>query len=135
MIVRVKELRGMSESLATDLIKKGIRTSDELLTAARDGKARQELAKMLGTDVKAVLEMANRADLSRVKGIGKVYSDLLEQAGVDTVRELATRNAANLLHKITELNAAQNLAGRLPTLKQVQGWIDQAKSLPRSLEY
>ncbi len=135
MIVRVKELRGMSESLATDLIKKGIRTSDELLTAARDGKARQELAKMLGTDVKAVLEMANRADLARVKGIGKVYSDLLEQAGVDTVRELATRNAANLLHKITELNAAQNLAGRLPTLKQVQDWIDQAKSLPRSLEY
>ncbi len=135
MSINIKKLRGMSEALAASLIEKGIRTSDQLLAAAQDSKARQELAKTLQTDVKGILEMANRADLARIKGIGSVYSDLLEQAGVDTVRELATRNAANLLQKIGELNAAHNLAGRLPTLKQVQDWIEQAKSLPRSIEH
>ena len=135
MSINIRKLRGMSEALAGSLLEKGIRTSDQLLAAARDGKARQELAKTLQTDAKAILEMANRADLARVKGIGSVYGDLLEQAGVDTVRELATRNAGNLLHKIGDINAAKNLAGRLPTLKQVEGWIEQAKSLPRSIEY
>ncbi|GAB4149671.1 MAG: DUF4332 domain-containing protein [Candidatus Promineifilaceae bacterium] len=135
MSINIKKLRGMSEALAASLIEKGIRTSDQLLAAAQDSKARQELAKTLQTDVKSILELANRADLARIKGIGSVYSDLLEQAGVDTVRELATRNAANLLQKIGEINAAQNLAGRLPTLKQVQDWVEQAKSLPRKIEH
>ena len=135
MTINVKSLRGITEAVTASLIEKGIRTSDQLLAATRDSKGRQELAQMVKTDVQAVLELANRADLARVKGIGSVYGDLLEQAGVDTVRELATRNAANLLQKISEINAAHNLAGRLPTLKQVQDWIEQAKSLPRGIEY
>ena len=135
MTINVKNLRGMTETFAATLLDKGIKTSDQLLAAARDSKARQELAKMLETDTKKVLELANRADLARIKGIGSVYSDLLENAGVDTVRELATRNAGNLLQKIGEINAAQSLAGRLPTLTQIQDWIEQAKSLPRGIEH
>lgn len=135
MAINIKNLRGMSEELAAKLLEKGIQTGDQLLAASRDSKARQELAKMLEMDVKSVLAMANRADLARVKGIGGVYSDLLEHAGVDTVRELANRNATNLLAKINEINAVHNLAGRLPTLSQVQDWVEQAKSLPRGIEY
>ena len=97
--------------------------------------ARKELAKKLGVETSAVLELANRADLARIKGIGGVFGDLLESAGVDTVKELAKRDPANLTAKLAEVNAKQKLAGRLPTVAQVKDWVDQAKALPKLLEY
>jgi predicted flap endonuclease-1-like 5' DNA nuclease len=97
--------------------------------------ARKELAKKLGMEASAVLELANRADVARINGIGGVFSDLLENAGVDTVKELAKRDPANLMAKLTEVNAKKKLAGRLPTVAQVKDWVDQAKALPKLLEY
>jgi hypothetical protein len=64
-----------------------------------------------------------------------VFSDLLENAGVDTVKELATRNAANLHAKLLETNAAMQLTQRMPTAEQVTDWIAQAKELPKYLSY
>ena len=84
---------------------------------------------------RAILELANRADLARVRGIGGVFSDLLEQAGVDTVKELATRSPDNLHAKLLEMNAQRRLAGRAPTLDMVKDWVAQAKELPKLLEY
>ena len=49
-----------------------------------------------------MLELVNRADLARIKGIGEVYSNLLENAGVDTVLELSKRVPANLHAKLVE---------------------------------
>ena len=71
----------------------------------------------------------------RIKGVGEEYSDLLEAAGVDTVPELAQRNAANLHKKIEETNAERNLVRRIPTLSLVTDWVAQAKELPRVIEY
>jgi hypothetical protein len=77
----------------------------------------------------------NLSDLFRIKGIGEEYSDLLEEAGVDTVVELSHRNAANLHAKIHEVNEAKKLVRRLPPLSSVEGWISEAKTLPRVIEY
>ncbi|MFN2284489.1 MAG: DUF4332 domain-containing protein, partial [Anaerolineae bacterium] len=93
------------------------------------------LAEKTGISGKLVLKWVNRADLFRVKGIGEEYADLLEVAGVDTVPELAQRNAENLYNKMTEVNKERKLARRLPSQAQVAEWIDQAKALPRVLTY
>jgi len=83
----------------------------------------------------AILELANRADLARVRGIGGVFSDLLEHAGVDTVKDLATRNPDNLHAKLVEVNAEKKLAGRTPHQGMVKDWVTQARELPKLLEY
>jgi predicted flap endonuclease-1-like 5' DNA nuclease len=81
------------------------------------------------------LELANRADLARVKGVSGVYSDLLESAGVDTVKELATRRPDNLHAKLLEINEKEKLTERVPTAAAVESWIGQAKELPKILKY
>ena len=82
-----------------------------------------------------VLELANRADLARVKGIGKVFSDLLENAGVDTVKELSKRKPENLVASMAEANGRLQLAKRNATLAEVTNWVSQAKALPPTLKY
>jgi predicted flap endonuclease-1-like 5' DNA nuclease len=81
------------------------------------------------------LEWVNLADLFRIKGIGEEFSDLLEEAGVDTVPELAQRNPENLHSKLVEVNEAKKLVRRVPGLSQVQDWVAQAKELPRVVTY
>ena len=106
-----------------------------LLVRGAKGKGRQELAEATGISGKLILEWINHADLMRVKGIGPEYADLLEEAGVDTVAELAQRKPENLFAKLGEVNQARKLVRKLPTLKQVQGWVEQAGALPRLVEY
>ena len=90
MSVIISKLRGMSDQLEARLQARGIRTSDQFLDLVRTPAGRKELADATGVESRMILELANRADLARVKGIGGVFSDLLEHAGVDTVKELAT---------------------------------------------
>lgn len=65
----------------------------------------------------------------------KPYADLLENAGVDTVPELAQRNVANLQAKMVEVNEAKNLVRQVPSLSQVESWVAQAKELPRVITH
>lgn len=134
MAMRTANLYGVREEMAARLKSEGLGDSAKLLAVANTPKAREELAGKLGVDSKEVLELANRADLARIKGIGTVYSDLLEQAGVDTVAELARRNAENLYSKIVE-TAGEHFVQRLPRPEDVADWVAQAKELPRILEY
>jgi predicted flap endonuclease-1-like 5' DNA nuclease len=133
--MNVSEIRGMKADVAAKFKAKGIATDEALLNAAKTPAQRKELAALVGLDASAILEFANRADLARISGIGEVFADLLENAGVDTVKELSKRVPENLLAKITEVNAAKKLAGRLPTLDQIKDWVEQAKKLPKGLEY
>lgn len=135
MALAAKEIKGVTAEMAEALKAQGVSSSDDLLARAATPAARKSLAAALGVSEKLVLELANRADLARIVGIGGVFSDLLEQAGVDTVKELASRRPDNLRAKLAEVNAAANLAGRLPTEAQVADWVAQAKALPRMLEY
>jgi len=133
-LMRVQEVRGMEATLAAKLVAGGIKTSEELLAAGKTPAGRKELAARVGVDQKVLLELLNRADLARVKGIGEVYSNLLENAGVDTVAELAKRVPANLYARLAE-QAQNGDARRAPTLTQVESWVKQAKELGRGIEY
>ncbi len=107
----------------------------DLLAKGKTPQERMALAQELGVDASTVLEWLNRLDLQRVKGIGVVYANLLEQSGVDTVKELAQRNPGNLQAKLEEVNATAGLTERVPTETELTDWIAQAKSMPRGLEY
>jgi len=135
MAISIDELKGISDELSKKLKAEGIKNSDELLDASRSPAQRKELAQKTGVGAREILELANRADLSRIKGIAGVFSDLLEQAGVDTVKELATRRPDNLHAKMTEVNAEKALAKRMPTADMVKEWVEQAKELPKLLTY
>jgi predicted flap endonuclease-1-like 5' DNA nuclease len=134
MALKLIELHGMTDDLAGKLKSQGLGNSDKLLAAVAQPKARAEMAATLGVSERALLELGNRADLARIRGVGKVFSDLLESAGVDTVAELATRKPENLYSKIVEV-APQHFVKRLPRPADVQNWVEQAKSLERAIWY
>lgn len=129
------KIEGIGEVNAAKLAKAGVKTTDSLLEAGATRKGRDQLAKDSKVSVKRILTFVNKADLFRVKGIGEEYSDLLEVAGVDTVPELAQRNAANLHEAMKKANDKRNLVRRVPGEKLISGWIKQAKKLKRVVKY
>jgi len=135
MEIPIKQLRGMTPSLEGALHTRGIYHTEQLLQAASTPAGREALGKQAGVATQTILELANRADLARVWGLAGVYSDLLEQAGVDTVKELAGRNPENLYAKLIQVNAKGRIARRVPSRSHVENWIAQARELPRRLEY
>ncbi|MEL7186215.1 MAG: DUF4332 domain-containing protein, partial [Pseudomonadota bacterium] len=82
-----------------------------------------------------LLNFVNMADLFRINGVASQYAELLEGAGVDTVKELKHRNAQNLADKMEEVNTSKNLVRRTPSVKVVQSWISQASKLPPVVTY
>jgi predicted flap endonuclease-1-like 5' DNA nuclease len=121
-------IEGIGERYAEKLAQAKIGTTQTLLKRAA-------IAKESGITTKKLLDFVNRADLFRIRGIGEEYSDLLEASGVDTVPELAQRNAEHLVKAMAEVNTRRNLVRRVPVEKQVRGWIEQAKSMERVIEY
>jgi predicted flap endonuclease-1-like 5' DNA nuclease len=113
----------------------GISTTDALLEAGATPKGRKELGAKTGIGDALILEWVNLSDLYRIKGVGSEYSDLLEEAGVDTVVELSKRVGKNLFEKMVEVNTKKKLVRKLPTEAQVSEWVEQAKKLPRKVSY
>ena len=133
--MKTSDIEGIGPAYANKLAKAGVRTVEGLLKTGASPKGRKELAAASKIDETLILGWVNRADLYRIKGVGAQYSDLLEKSGVDTVVELSKRVAGNLYGKMVEVNNAKNLVNGMPGLKQVTGWIAQAKKLPRVVTY
>ncbi len=134
-MAKILDIEGIGPTYAQKLASAGITSTDALLDAGATPTGREELSEKTGIAESLILEWVNLSDLFRIKGVGEEYSDLLEEAGVDTVVELSRRNAENLHAKILEVNETKQLVRRPPPLSQVQSWIEQAKSLPRKVEY
>jgi predicted flap endonuclease-1-like 5' DNA nuclease len=128
-------IEGVGEVYAQKLSAAGVGSTDALLKQGATPKGRKELAAKSGISEHLVLEWVNHVDLFRVKGVGQEYADLLEEAGVDTIPELAQRKADHLVKKMEEVNRAKKLVRRLPVLSQVESWVEQAKKLPRVVTY
>jgi predicted flap endonuclease-1-like 5' DNA nuclease len=125
------DVEGIGETYAKKLKDAGVATQEALLEKAGSAKGREELAAASGISEKLILEWVNHVDLMRIKGVGSEYSDLLEEAGVDSCPELAHRRADNLHAKLVEINEQKKLVRALPTQEQVEDWIEQAKKLPK----
>ena len=134
--MNIEEIEGIGPQFAEQLRGAGVRTTEALLERGGTRKGRQELADASGLTAARILEWVNRADLFRIKGIGSEFSDLLEVAGVDTVAELAQRNATNLAAALAKaVEERPSIVRRVPSESVVADWITQAKDLPRAVEY
>lgn len=134
-MVRIIDIEGIGPDYQQRLIEVGVRSTARLLQAGATRRGRKDLSENTGISEKLILDWVNLADLIRIKGIGEEYSDLLEEAGVDTVKELRNRDPEILHRAMMELNEHKRLVRRLPSLRQVSTWIRQAKTLPPVVKY
>ena len=135
MAYKIIEIEGVGETYARTLENAGIKTTDDLLTAAATPKGREKLAEETGISPKLILRWANNADLFRIKGVAGQFAELLEASGVDTVKEFRHRVAANLQPKLVEVNEKRNLCNRVPSVTELERMIEQAKELEPAISY
>ena len=129
------EIDGIDEEVVRIFRKAGIRTTAKLLEAAKDLKGRKALAAKTGFSEQMLLRWANKVDRRRIKGIGEEYAQLLQAAGVDTVRELKHRNAQRLYKAMADANEKRRLVRVMPSERIVARWIEHAKKLPLKISY
>lgn len=127
----LERIEGIGKKYAKAMAACGVRTTEGLLKEAATKKGRKSLAERSGCSEAQILEWVNRADLMRVRGVGEEYSDLLERAGVDSVKELRRRKPENLHAALLETNARSRgrLVRRPPSLSEVERWVAHAKEL------
>ncbi len=125
----IQEIQGIGPNYAGKLKGIGIDTVSKLLQDGSLKSGRSRIAESTGIPETLILTWVNHADLMRLNGVGDQFAELLEAAGVDTVKELRNRNAENLYAKVSELNQLKNLSGRVPSLSEIQSMIDQARDL------
>jgi predicted flap endonuclease-1-like 5' DNA nuclease len=129
MAYKIEEIEGIGATYGAKLVEAGIKNTDELLKLCCDAKGRKATAGKTGFSTARLLKWANMADLMRISGIGSEFSELLEAAGVDTVKELRTRRPDNLAAKMAEVNKEKKLTRAVPSEAVVTKWVAQAKEL------
>ena len=109
----------------------GVSSIEELLDQGATPRGRRALSRLTGIDEPLVRTLVNHADLFRVKGVAGQMAELLHQAGVESVPELARRDPHHLHEKLVEVNERRQLVGRVPSVIVVSGWVAEAKHLPK----
>lgn len=135
MSYKIDEIEGIGQTYAEKLEKAGIRTTEDLLDRCATKTGRAKTAEEAGISEKLILRWTNHADLMRIKGIGGQFAELLEAAGVDTVKELRHRVPENLHAKLVEVNEEKNLCNRVPSAKEVSDMIAKAKEMEPKVTY
>lgn len=134
-MANIEDIEGVGPAYAEKLVAAGVKSVEKLLEVGGTKKGRQSLAESSGVDESKILKWVNHADLMRINGVGPQFAELLEAAGVDTVKELRGRRADNLAAKMAEVNEAKNLANRTPNEDMVSGWIEEAKNLSEAVSH
>jgi len=135
MSMKIEDIEGIGPKYGQILRENGINSPARLLVAGATPQGRKDIETKTGLSHSHVLRWVNLADLCRMKGISTQYSELLEAAGVDTVKELRNRNAENLATKMKEINAEKKLVRAVPSGKLVVDWVEQAKSMDTVISY
>lgn len=135
MMYKIIDIQGIGETYAQKLSEIGIRTASDLLDKCKTSSGRKAVETQTGISGKLILTWTNHADLFRVTGIGPQFAELLEAAGVDTVRELGHRVPENLQQNLEQVNAEKNLTNRVPSVRELQKMIEEAKGCPSIMEY
>lgn len=129
MAYKIEDIEGIGPSYGEKLVAAGVKNTDQLLEKCGAAKGRKQIAEASGLTTKQLLKWANMADLMRISGVGPEFAELLEAAGVDTVKELRNRNATNLAAKMKEVHEEKKLTRTVPSESQVEKWVAQAKEL------
>lgn len=135
MAYKIIDIEGIGEAYAAKLNAAGIKTTDDLLTNCATRAGRSKMAEATGISEKLILKWTNHADLFRIKGVAGQFAELLEAAGVDTIKEFRHRVPANLAAKMEAVNAEKNLVNRVPSVKEIEKMVAQAKEMEPMVEY
>jgi len=135
MAYKIEQIEGIGEVYADKLNEVGIVTTEDLLAKCAAAKGRQAIEEQTGISHKLILKWTNHADLMRINGVAGQFAELLEAAGVDTVKEFRHRVAANLQPKMVEVNEQKNLCNRVPAVSEIERMIAQAKELEPLITY
>ena len=135
MSYKIEEIEGIGPAYAEKLRAAGICTTEALLEKCASRKGREAIAEATEISEKLILKWTNHADLFRIKGVAGQFAELLEAAGVDTVKEFRHREAANLYPRLVEVNEQRNLCNRVPSEAELVKMIEQAKALEPKITY
>ena len=130
-MAELSQIEGVGPAYAEQLKAAGVGTTEALLESGGNPGGRKDIAGKTGIPETLILQWVNHVDLFRISGVSEEYADLLEAAGVDTVVELAQRNAGNLQPQLVQVNDEKQLVRQVPSSSQVEAWVEQAKTLPR----
>ena len=135
MAYKLVDIEGVGATYAEKLAAAGINKVEDLLAKCAAPAGRKALAEETGIADKLILKWTNHADLIRIHGVGPKFAELLEDEGVDTVKEFRHRNAENLAAKMEEVNAEKNLVNRVPSVKELAKMIAEAGILEVVVTY
>ncbi len=134
-MTKVIDIEGIGPVTGGKLNEAGVETVEDLLTQCCDKDGRKWVSEKSGISESQLLKFANMADLYRVKGVGSEYAELLEAAGVDTIKELRHRVPENLQAKMAEVNEAKKLVRHVPSVEMVKGFVESAKTLDPKISH
>ena len=132
---KIRDIEGIGPKYADMLKAVGVMNTDQLLAAGGERKRRTELSERCGINEALILKWVNMSDLFRIRGIAGQWAELLEAAGVDTVKELRNRNPENLAEKMRETIREKRLVKQVPSVTQIRSWVEQAKTLQPAVSY
>lgn len=135
MAHRIIDIEGIGEVYANKLKEAGVKTTDDLLERCATKSGRRKMAEATGISEKLILKWTNHSDLFRIKGVAGQFSELLEAAGVDTIKEFRHRVPANLYAKMEAINAEKNICNRIPSVKEIEKMVAQAKEMEPMVKY
>ncbi len=133
-MAKIGQVEGIGPVFREKLENAGIMTTEALLTKCATAAGRADLASSADIQPKRLMSFVSRADFFRVKGVGRQFSELLQNVDVHTVQQLAAADAEALNASMTEVNEQKNLTKAVPSAKQIQGFIDVAKTLDAIVE-
>ena len=128
MTHKIGEIKDLDPGMQAKLEQAHIHTVEDLLNATNTPQQRTALSKQLNVASSQMTDWINRADLMRLKGVGKEMANLLEESGVDSCKELQHRKPDKLQAKLKEINDAKHLTHHAPTMAQVEEWITESST-------
>jgi predicted flap endonuclease-1-like 5' DNA nuclease len=134
MTVVLHKLYGVGPTLENKLKERGIKDSEDLLQHCTSTAELGQLAEATGVEPAVLKQLVHRAHLARIRGVGEAYTQLLEAAGISTLGDLAARCPEDLRDDFTRINSERKLVGRVPALAMVNGWVNRARRLPKTID-
>jgi hypothetical protein len=122
----------------TDIIKKlesnNIKDSVQLFDKASKKKDREELAERLNLSKVKLLELTHLCDLVRITGVGPVFSRIIYDSGIHSVKEFLSYDPSVLYDKLSKTNIEKELTKSKFNIKDVMYCIELGKDLPLMIE-
>ncbi len=135
MNYNIEDIEGIGKARAEKLSKMGIKNTKLLLQHGATRAGRRRIAAECGVSTVRLLKWVNMADLMRISGVGEEYSELLEAANCNTIKQLRRRNPDNLAKRMLAINEQKKLVRSPPKPSQVAKWVEQAGKLEPMITY